>query len=440
MSDGSTNCKRQRLAVDDQQNMGEVTARTRCWPDPVPSEVFLRVLSFLDCPKRQELTLVNKRFWNEVETYSKKLYETIKNNHRVEPTFETRVRDQSNIQTVLEKPVNLPYRYMVKVSGKAPLYSLIRVKESRRIHPVMSLSPSENRVAVVKHSSLVQVYDLLSRQHVAGFALQNVRDVFMLDDSRIITCRNHRFDAISIWTESETGIWSSARVLQHNIPFPFGLFGRSILSGQEIIYFGKQNHDLICISVNINDGSIQRRFTISCGSTIRFYQIHEPSGENNRWLIFSIRTAQKSGGLFIYNLETNQRTFFLPETMLTFRLIQMPDCSNTFCTLKKERDDKAVIIFSLSDDGRLLERVTFPIQSGRYLVGAFQSKVFVKDDADKVVSYHADTGEQCQSPLGSAIHPGKSFRWCVSKSRNELLTVRYKTDINAFCLQEPQFI
>jgi len=74
----------------------------------LPSEgVFQRILSFLDYSERLDLTLVfknNKRVLEEVETYSKTVYEAMKREHRVDQTFDARVRDQSNLKTDKKSP------------------------------------------------------------------------------------------------------------------------------------------------------------------------------------------------------------------------------------------------------------------------------------------------------------------------------------------------
>jgi len=124
----------------------------------LPSEVFLRLVSLSDFSTRMSLALTCKRLLCAVETHEKKVYESIKRDHRVDKTFEKRVCDQSEMQTTItrrKKPVSVPYRYRKTIAMIEPLYSITSEANKTDVtggdySPYETiLSPSEDRIAII---------------------------------------------------------------------------------------------------------------------------------------------------------------------------------------------------------------------------------------------------------------------------------------------------
>lgn len=214
-SSASSSCansnKRPRL---DAPQEGQQKQRQQLDLLALPSEVFLRIVSFSDSAAHLEQALTCQRTREEIETYSKQVYEKIKQEHAVDDTFEERVCDPTNLHqtTTGPKPVSIPYRYRKIVARGKPLYSTVLGGGSIRRNK-MVLSPSEDRIAVLDNArEHVLIFDLSTKEQVAtinhpdsGSPFRNV--VLLRDDNRAVTrCTR---SGLRIWTESELGDWRS---------------------------------------------------------------------------------------------------------------------------------------------------------------------------------------------------------------------------------------
>jgi len=167
---------------------------------------------------------------------------------------------------------------------------------------------------------------------------------------------------------------------------------------------------------------------------------------NQTWIIFaaqesrhfSDRRSTSQRGLYIFNLETQQRSQYLSgHTYNT--LVQASDCPKTFFYLRVEH----VVVLELGEDGRVSERFSFRV-SGYYrtIVAASKKRVLVSIAGVKIGFYNAITGE-----LNGTLdmHLRHYSTAVISHTRNEVLALEIippifsegRTSVCAFCFEEP---
>lgn len=426
-----------------------------CWTCLLPSEVFQRVLSFLDYSDRQELSIANKRLCEEVEVYSKQAYKAIKREHRVDRTYVHRVEDQANIQTGRKKPVKLPYRFRVRVGASIFLHRIsLRFAMERPLRNSSIKLLSKNLLAVFYdhdvNDNCINLFDLTTGLDAGAICPVSLtsQSIFLLEDNRILTCGDNKRQPLMMWTKSATTEgwqWSGES---------FHLESRLADDNARIITYTLHEHEIFCfvqafsnelevVSINMHDGSLATRFTV--GSYVSFSSIqvvttHGVSGQ--KWLPFSVYSSTKEGcGYYVYNVKTNQRRQFLPDTNSTDRshgLLQASDCSKTFWTRcgQHSKEGFALLCFQLGQDGCLSQCNTFPVLGG-ILIAASKSQLFIRRRND-VYSYNVSTGkrERVLRPLSF----GGLNAAVVSTSRRELFVKEQGAAIKVFCLEEPSFI
>lgn len=202
MSNVEANNKRQRLNPTSRDDDDDDESPSLSFTD-LPSEAVLRILSFFDSSERLQLTLVfNKRLLEEIEEYSKRVYEKIKSEHRADETFAGRVADQTNLRTAITrraKPVAaLPFRYLSSAAMRKPLYT--REIGGRDIEWKVILSPSEDILAV-KGERNVYLCNLSQRDAPAKVLSGWLRGpgVLFLEDDRIVTSSGR---GLRLWSPS----------------------------------------------------------------------------------------------------------------------------------------------------------------------------------------------------------------------------------------------
>lgn len=414
--------------------------------------VYRKVLSFLDFSERQALTLVNRRGLREVESYSEKVYKAIKSRHGVDETFDERVGDQSNLQTPItqrEKPVDIPWRYRVCGALQKYLYKIPLAHDFNFIVEfTFSISPSGKLFAIstchpnptAAQTDSVYAFIDLSTRRVCSMKRENRTTTYPvpIGDDQIVYL-DYRTRNIIIWTkEVETASWTEKIVIQETDYEPKSLRARD---GDQFFFFKTDPTSapprLISYTKNVNDGSEKTNFAIEINSSIS--SCYFAKDGNRRWLIF----VSSRRDLFIYDLVSNERSQFLPDSELV-NMTQSSDCSTTFFSVRGWR---TVLVWNLGEDGRLSESSRFLVEGERIqIVAATKNCVLVKicNGNDNVVKcYDANSGKLKQS-FGRCVNSVNSA--IISNSRKEMLYAfpdenpegNKVTSVRAYCFEEPQ--
>ena len=180
----------------------------------LPRNAIQHILSFQAHRDRLPLAATSKDLRDEVEIYCESALTKLKTKHRVDETFDARIRDQSNIVTTRSKPVELPSRYLLWAGKKAHLYRLMGEPQGGvLLYPKcgLALSPSGTRIMISEKGQtnnersciVVSVVDLSTKQriqtieHVDEVAFGRT-DIFWFGDL-IVTCSS---SVIRVWTET----------------------------------------------------------------------------------------------------------------------------------------------------------------------------------------------------------------------------------------------
>jgi len=350
----------------------------------LPSEVFPRLLSFLDFSEHLELTLVfNKRVLEEIEKYHKRIYETIKQEHRVNETFDARVGDLSNIQTTItkrNKPIDLPYRYRKTVAMKTFLYRIAIGGTS--VHDIPSkivLSPLEGRILIIgSEGSTLQVCSVSATVHEPIDTLIHedagiiVKDAIFLDHNRILTRtsstgtaarrQQEEHDSLLLWTRSSEASrrWSSELFPEEGTPPPPDHIMDWIRNENEIILIGGNPAQLSEVVYRYSfDGTLSMQFEAGEGVVGIFGSTRALGVSDNKWLVCFARYR----GYRIFNLETNQAYQIQADILEDCDLVQAIDCSRTFFRVRAGAGRRSrLVVFHLGDDGHLSVHSSFPIE------------------------------------------------------------------------------
>ena len=91
-----------------------------CWSFP---GIILPCLILSDEKDLFSLSTVCSSLLKAVEAFSNVALEEIKTKHKVDDTWEARIRDQSSIETDMERPLELPTRYLLWKARRTHLYT-----------------------------------------------------------------------------------------------------------------------------------------------------------------------------------------------------------------------------------------------------------------------------------------------------------------------------
>jgi len=439
----------------------------------LPSEVYQRVVCFSDFSERMALALTCKKSRNGVEEHEKRVYEEIKRKHRVDETFDERIGDQTNIQTTItkrQKPVDLPWRYRKTVAMKRGLYT---VSVAGQIFHCtlfkMILSPSEDRTITIGgplfEPYVVHICNLSTREHVATLVREEedeeLDNAIFIDDTHIISS-HYDFDDDDVVSSSfllwalnpETNEWESEFLYPpQDTGWPNGSIMDWFRTDKDIICFvmDRSDHSQITVfSLSIDSRVLKTLFTIA--ECTQDHQVKVRGVSDNKWLLFSITgngigDEGRGGGFYVYNLETNQESDFLEETVNydVYELQQAVDCSKTYFTMQNNvvEGHRSVVSFRLGNDGRLRQHASFLVSGmARWIVAASQSHMFLEDDG-KINVYNSMTG-RCYGSLDFSNNERRvanGQQVVISKRRGEFFVAQAERvrgiTIEAFCLKEP---
>jgi len=210
-----TGTKRKRRAEDRSAAAAADDDDPFCLMAELPRNAIQHILSFQAHRDRLPLAATSKGMRDEIEIYSESALTKLKTKHRVDETFDARIRDQSNIVTTRSKPVELPSRYLLWAGKKAHLYKLMCEPPPGGVYyPAcngLALSPSGTRIMISEkgHTSnghpclIVHVLDCSTKQRLqiiehVDMAAFDYADVFWFGDL-IVTCSS---SVIRVWTET----------------------------------------------------------------------------------------------------------------------------------------------------------------------------------------------------------------------------------------------
>jgi len=474
--------KRLRLnpGSDDHNRGASLLSSTTTFSE-LPSEVFLRLLSFFDSSERLQLTLVfNKRLLKEIEEYSKRVYQKIKSDHRVDETFADRVADQTNLQTTLTgraKPVTLPFRYLSTVAMSQPLYTLENVGGGVVLKVLMS--PSEDILAVVGNHAEVSLFNLSERDAPATdlevWALDS--SIYFLEDNLIVTSSR---SSLCLYSKPQNGgDWECEILLgSEDTEPPFSFLAGWIRHDQKLLGFAvdewgaddfpEEIPQVSLIAFDINSRSVLQQTLATNGSevddafSLEQFDMTVGFSSSNNWCLFCLKAF---GGRYIhdfaYNIETNERKIFMYKRFGGARraqddnynsfddhfmrsMKQASDSSRTFFAIIRRHEDRGSLeVYGLGDDGYLSKRFEFSVDGGVCIAAATQSRVFLQHGSF-IDEYNAETGVCCRR-LGiddeeDSDDEDKRLHCIVSKKRNVLYVPEDGITIKAFCLEEPSII
>lgn len=96
----------------------------RCMIVGLPEDVRPIILSFLAHKDRISLAATCGDLWKAVESFSKRKLDEFRTEHPSrDEEWETRINDQSSIDTFIPKPLELPFRYLLWKAFRTQLYS-----------------------------------------------------------------------------------------------------------------------------------------------------------------------------------------------------------------------------------------------------------------------------------------------------------------------------
>jgi len=115
----------------------------------------------------------------------------LKMKHQVDNAFDDRIRDQTDLETSRNKPVILPFFYLLWKAMKTHLYKLASPERNGldSICYNLRLSESEDRILVTSGEVLdriVQLWDLNSKQLLRVIGARNSCDQILIGDSVVI--------------------------------------------------------------------------------------------------------------------------------------------------------------------------------------------------------------------------------------------------------------
>ena len=391
----------------------------------LPSNAIQHGLSFQAHWDHLSLAATCKGMLNEVEIYSKSALVKFKKKHRVDETFDTRIRDQSNIVTTRSKPVELPFRYLLWVCKKTHLYKL--GEPSQRDFPKccsLALSPSGDRILIAEDGrrridasrGIISVVDLSSKQRIQTIehGLDRIDDmgcVFYFGDL-IVSCSKR---VIRVWN-SETGELkfehypdSGNIVADAWKPQNQGLLYMSGID--DVHWLNIQTGDLVTHSL---PAAIRRKFVLVDHFDILVC--------NDKWLILNIfgftHDEDFVSDIFLIDLSDHSLKQVI-EGQLYSQLVQSSDCSMTIYGF--HADDSLVDVFEVVD-GCLSRRFSFQVSVEIFRISTVSKSHFVarylgRDDHQLGI-FNAQTGElerKLDLPIASATRVTS-----VSTTRQEL--------------------
>jgi len=206
----------------------------------LPSGAIQSMVSFQTAKERASLRLTCVSLCTEVETFCKQALVGLKIKHRVDDTFDARIRDQTGLGTTLTKPVILPFFYLLWKAMRTHLYKLeppVRNNAAHCIH--LQLSKSGDRI-VLTCAAGVRLWDLESKQQLRVIdAFEGdypPHQTFLIEDAAIVC---HDMHTISFWSQTDGSL-----VREHRIPGRHGFCKFLEFNGTLFFYdnFGSHIH------------------------------------------------------------------------------------------------------------------------------------------------------------------------------------------------------
>jgi len=157
----------------------------------LPSGAIQNLLDLQNHQERASLRLTCRGMRQEVEIFCKYSMVRLKMKHQVDNAFDDRIRDQTDLETSRNKPVILPFFYLLWKAMKTHLYTLASPERNGldSICYNLRLSESEDRIVVTSGEVLdrkVQLWDLNSKQLLRVIGARNSYDQILIGDSVVI--------------------------------------------------------------------------------------------------------------------------------------------------------------------------------------------------------------------------------------------------------------
>jgi len=152
----------------------------------LPSGAIQRLEDFQSRKERASLRLTSRSFCDEVEIFCKKALSRLKTKHRVDDTFDDRIRVQTELETTRSKPLHLPFFYLIWKAMRTHLYTLESPQGNISCCDDLRLFETEDRIALrtfgVNHS---QIHVCGTLNHSNCFKTSNAMVVLVYFSSAI---------------------------------------------------------------------------------------------------------------------------------------------------------------------------------------------------------------------------------------------------------------
>jgi len=422
----------------------------------LPMDAIELVVSFLDNSDQHTMALVSKQTLLAVEGLSDKKLQQIIKDHAVDRTFNARIRNQDNIETKRDKPVCLPWRYLLWAALRTYLYKINTVQNDGESNFwKMDISPSENRLSIDMEQAIA-VFDLTSKERLTTVDQQSDGVFWLHDDSHLMTfAYQDDIEAeVLIWTVKNHGEeWNRTIVIWRGTLQFVSMNKEIILAGRDILnrerqMFG-QLFPVFLHSIDYHNVPTVKPKAIYDGRQQGIledldFQCMYACGD--KWLVFDIRGSSavhervNRRGVYVFDTSANKTVQLLDKTngLRGGPYQQASDCSLTLFALEYKPENTAgqytVVLFKLGDDGILSGRLSFPV-SGNHISAATSSHVVVKDyeQQHEVLIYSVRTGK-----LETFLDVnGEAQSSVVSKKRNEPF-ILHDMSVSAYCLGKPR--
>jgi len=407
----------------------------------LPSGAIQQIVYFQSHKDRASLRLTCVSFHDEVETYCKDSVARLKKKHRVDDSFDDRIRDQTGLETTRTKPLLLPYFYVLWRAMKTYLYKLESPEVGGGSYTIRSLqlSATGDRIATIApvgQNHNLRFWDLNSKQLLPVI---HGRDnlypyrVFLVGELAVFCYRD---GTIQVWSQTDGSLVGDYHSDNFRYAITDDLAGWKQYKGMLFFYYVDRN-------IHTFDA-----LTGTFRMNLPFFDPPVEEGEERP----KVRTAIAECGWFVvlvhkYGDEAEIRVFDLDDCSKkhVFRGAQYRNCSRLMPY--PQSGSKKLLFFryygesnpevlDLTDGSLSRHRYSLPATSLDFVhVTPQQFLALDKTVEGKSTIYNVETGgkERVLEHRSTT-----AYRCVVSESREEVyLGLRGGPTIAAYCLSEP---